>query len=164
MSNEIQTFSNENFGSVRTIIINDMLWFSAKDITDCLGYSANRNVVWTYVTDEDKMHFSIPHGSANGRHNAVFVNESGLYSIIFSSKMPKAHDFKKWITAKVLPEIRRTEKCRSTSSQTGTLESVEARLEQQERTIKNITARLDRLNDAIRLSEKVAEIVKDMEM
>lgn len=105
MANDIRLFKNEEFGEVRTMVINDEPWFVGKDIADILGYSAARNALASHVAEEDKLTHQI---SASGqKRDMIFINESGLYSLILSSKLPKAKEFKHWVTSEVLPDIRK---------------------------------------------------------
>lgn len=105
-NNEIQVFNNVKFGQVRSMMIDGEPWFVGKDIADILGYEASRNAIAKYVDDEDKLTHQI---SASGqRREMVIINESGLYALIMSSKLPKAKEFKRWVTSEVLPTIRKT--------------------------------------------------------
>lgn len=105
--NELQVFSSEDFGSVRTLQVNDEPWFVAKDITDRLGYSNGRKAVGDHVDDEDKDTVTF-RDSANRPHDITIINESGLYSLVLLSKLPEAKKFKRWITSEVIPTIRKT--------------------------------------------------------
>lgn len=105
-SNEIQVFNNKRFGQVRSVMIDGEPWFVGKDIADILGYEASRNAIAKYVDNEDKLTHQI---SASGqRREMIIINESGLYALILSSKLPKAKEFKRWVTSEVLPTIRKT--------------------------------------------------------
>lgn len=101
--NEIQTFNFEN-EKVRTLIINDEPYFIGNDVSTVLGYSNYRKAVSEHVEDEDKLRTQIRYAGQN--RNMTVINESGLYSLIFSSKLPKARKFKHWVTSEVLPTIR----------------------------------------------------------
>lgn len=111
--NELQIFSNPEFGQMRTVAIGGEPWFVSKDVAVALGYEKPRNAISDHVDDEDKKM-----GPENGAPSIkdslgreqypVFINESGLYSLILSSKLPKAKKFKHWVTAEVLPRIRKT--------------------------------------------------------
>lgn len=103
---DLQVYQNEEFGSVRTIVIEDEPWFVAKDITDRLGYSNGRDAVKQHVDDEDKSTVVIYDGSQN--RTVTTVNESGLYSLVLSSKLPSAKKFRRWITSEVIPQIIKT--------------------------------------------------------
>lgn len=101
--NEIQTFNFEN-EKVRTLIINDEPYFIGNDVSNVLGYSNYRKAVSEHVKDEDKLRTQIRYAGQN--RNMTVINESGLYSLILSSKLPKARKFKHWVTSEVLPAIR----------------------------------------------------------
>lgn len=107
MENKIKIFENEEFGKIRTIIINSEPWFVGKDVAVILGYSKPRNAIATHVDCEDKK-AALIQGDLGGTQQMIIINESGLYSLILSSKMPKARDFKRWVTSEILPTIRRT--------------------------------------------------------
>lgn len=106
MMNDIQIFNNPEFGEIRTVVIDDEPWFVGKDIADSLGYTASRNAVAKFVEDEDKLTHQF--GDSGQMRNMVVINESGLYSLIFGSKLESAKKFKKWVTSEVLPSIRKT--------------------------------------------------------
>ena len=108
MSNEIKIFENEEFGSVRTMEINGVPWFVGKDVATILGYAKPENAIANHVDDEDKTTTLIQGTGSNYKSNAVIINESGLYSLILSSKLPKAKEFKHWVTSEILPSIRKT--------------------------------------------------------
>lgn len=102
----LQLFTNSQFGNLRTLTIDNEPWFVGKDVAEALGYSAERNAISRHVSDEDKLTHRI---SASGQMRTVtIINESGLYSLILSSKLPTAKQFKHWVTAEVLPAIRKT--------------------------------------------------------
>lgn len=104
--NEIQIFNSVEFGTIRTIQIDNEPWFVVKDLTDKLGYSNGRDAVALHVDEEDKSNVGISDGSQN--RNMTIVNESGLYSLILSSKLEGAKKFRRWITSEVIPQIRKT--------------------------------------------------------
>ena len=103
--NEITTFVNPNFGEVRTLEINGEIRFVSKDIAEILGYSNTRDALAKHVDTEDKATVVIHDGSQS--RNVVAINESGLYSLILSSKLPSAKEFKHWVTSEILPSVRR---------------------------------------------------------
>jgi prophage antirepressor-like protein len=103
--NDIQIFNNPDFGEIRTILIDNEPWFVAKDIAKTLGYR-NTNQSVKDNTDEDDRGAS-PVVTPSGTQNMVVVNESGLYSLIFGSKLEGAKKFKRWVTSEVLPSIRK---------------------------------------------------------
>lgn len=103
--NELKIFENEEFGRIRAIEKDGEPWFVGKDVAEILGYGAARNAIASHVDDEDKL---THHISASGQYRAMTViNESGLYSLILSSKLPTAKKFKRWVTSEVLPSIRK---------------------------------------------------------
>ena len=104
--NEITIFNNENFGDVRIVQVDDNPWFVAKDVTDILMYQNGRDALSRHVDDEDKADVVIHDGSQN--RNMTIINESGLYSLVLSSKLESARKFKRWITSEVIPQIRKT--------------------------------------------------------
>ncbi len=106
--NEIQTFTNEEFGSLRTVEIDGVRWFVGNDVAKALGYTKPANAVSIHVDSEDKTLSLIQGGCSTGAQNTTLINESGLYSLILSSKLPKAKEFKRWVTSEVLPSIRKT--------------------------------------------------------
>lgn len=106
MSNEITVFENTEFGSVRTLVINGEPYFVGKDIALILGYAKPRNAIAAHVDEEDKKDAPIQ-GDLGGTQEMTDINESGLYSLILSSKLPKAKEFKRWVTSEVLPSIRK---------------------------------------------------------
>lgn len=106
--NDLQIFSNEEFGQVRTINIDSDVWFVGKDVAEILGYSNTRKALTDHVDDEDKLDGVTIRDSIGREQSPVFINESGLYSLILSSKMPNARKFKRWVTSEVLPAIRKT--------------------------------------------------------
>lgn len=107
METEMRTFVNEEFGSVRTFLINGTPWFVGKDIATILGYREPHKAVARLVSEDDGMKHPII--DRLGRtQNAVLVNESGFYSLLLASKLPTARNFKHWVTSEVLPAIRTT--------------------------------------------------------
>lgn len=102
---ELQVFQNAEFGSVRTTTVNGEVMFVAKDAATILGYTNTAKAIRDHIDDEDKLTERIVLSGQN--REVIFINESGLYSLILSSKMPNARKFKHWVTAEVLPAIRR---------------------------------------------------------
>lgn len=103
--NQLQVFSNERLGKIRTMNIDGQPYFVGKDIAEALGYSNTRDALARHVDDEDKNTVVIPDGIGNP--NKTVINESGLYSLILSSKLEQAKEFKHWVTSEVLPSIRK---------------------------------------------------------
>lgn len=106
--NMIQTFVNDKFGSIRTLSVGNELYFIGKDVAVSLGYAKPENAVSNHVDIEDKTTTLIQGTGSNYKSKTVIINESGLYSLILSSKLPKAKEFKRWVTSEVLPSIRKT--------------------------------------------------------
>lgn len=103
--NELQIFNSPEFGQVRTVTIDGEPWFIAKDVATALGYSNTRDAIAKHVDDDDKNTVVIRDGKGNP--NQTIINESGLYSLVLSSKLPTAKKFKHWVTSEVLPTIRK---------------------------------------------------------
>lgn len=106
--NELQVFKNQEFGSVRTLVINNEPWFIGKDVADVLGYKNQRDAISKHVDSEDKNTVAIHDGITRGNPNQTIINESGLYALIFGSKLESAQKFKRWVTSEVLPALRKT--------------------------------------------------------
>lgn len=102
---ELQIFKNAEFGSVRTVTVEGEPHFVAKDVAEILGYSNPRDAINKHVDEEDKGVAKCD--TLGGKQELTVINESGLYSLILSSKMPNAKRFKRWVTSEVLPTIRR---------------------------------------------------------
>ncbi len=105
--NDLQIFNSEQFGTVRTVMIEDEPYFVGKDVTDILGYANSSKALADHVDDEDKLNNESL--SSLGQRGGWLINESGLYSLILSSKLPQAKAFKRWVTSEVLPAIRKNE-------------------------------------------------------
>ena len=104
--NEITVFNNDEFGSIRTVTIENEPWFVGKDVAEVLGYQNGSRDINRHVDDEDKLCTKIEY--AGQKREVTIINESGLYSLIMSSKLPNAKKFKRWVTSEVLPSIRKT--------------------------------------------------------
>lgn len=104
--NNLQIFNSPEFGQVRIVQKNGEPWFVGKDVAEILGYSNTKDAIAKHVDDEDKLGAQIATSGQN--RNMTIINESGLYSLILSSKMPKAKEFKRWVTSEVIPAIRKT--------------------------------------------------------
>ena len=108
MNKEIQIFKNKEFGNIRGLDINGESWLVGKDATVILGYSNFSDALKRHVDEEDKKKIAFHDYPELGNKGAVLINESGLYSLILRSDMPKAKQFKRWVTSEVLPQIRKT--------------------------------------------------------
>lgn len=143
---DLQIFSNPEFGQVHTVEIDGTPWLVGKDVAVALGYKNPGKAIIAHVDEEDKRLEMLPQGadSQNGNvypsSKTALINESGLYSLILSSKMPKAKAFKRWVTSEVLPAIRKN----------GVYESVKAQqhIEQLEATNAQLNAAIAAVNDA----------------
>ena len=105
--NEIKIFDNPEFGKVRTMEINGEPYFVGKDVAEILGYSNPRKAIIDHVDEEDKTGGVTICDSIGREQSPMCINDSGLYSLILSSKLPKAKEFKRWVTSEVLPSIRK---------------------------------------------------------
>ena len=103
--NELRIFSNPEFGEVRTVTIEDDVWFVGNDVARALGYEKYRDAVPRHVDSEDRQGIQIE--DAGQRRMMTVINESGLYSLIFGSQLDSAKRFKRWVTSEVLPSIRK---------------------------------------------------------
>lgn len=106
MNNEIQLFHNDEFGDVRTVIINGEPWFVAKDVATILKYTNPLKAIRDHVFEEDKGVNEL--FTPGGKQRITVINESGVYSLILSSKLQSARAFKHWVTSEILPTIRKT--------------------------------------------------------
>lgn len=105
MNNEIEIFKNEEFGQIRTMLINNEPYFVGKDVAEILGYANPQKAIRTHVDNEDKGVNEMD--TPGGKQEIIVINESGLYSLMLSSKLPNAKKFKRWVTSEVLPSIRK---------------------------------------------------------
>lgn len=106
--NELQIFKNPEFGEIRTIEVKNEPWFVGKDVAEILGYAKPENAISAHVDEEDKTTTLIQGNGSNYKSKTTIINESGLYSLVLSSKLPTAKKFKRWVTSEVLPTIRKT--------------------------------------------------------
>ena len=151
--NDLTTFTNPEFGQVRTVEIDGTPWLVGKDVAVALGYKNPGKAIIAHVDEEDKRLEMLSQGSDSQNGNVspssktALINESGLYSLILSSKMPKAKAFKHWVTSEVLPALRRN----------GVYETVKAQqhIEQLEATNERLTAAIQAVSTA---KEQLAEV------
>lgn len=106
LDNNLEIFSSNEFGQVRTVLVNNTPYFVGKDVATALGYKETAKAVREKVENEDKGVSVLD--TPGGKQNVTIINESGLYSLILSSKLPRAKEFKHWVTSEVLPSIRKT--------------------------------------------------------
>jgi prophage antirepressor-like protein len=153
MNNKVQVFKNKEMSfSVRTLTKNGEAFFVGKDVADTLGYSNSSKAVSVHVDEEDKAEFPIWDGSQN--RNTFIINESGFYSLVFSSKLPQAKQFKKWVTSEVLPTIRKHGEYISDNATPKQLQRLQEVI-----TLKKITKELSNCS-ALELEAKVNEILE----
>lgn len=106
MNNEIKIFNNEEFGNIRTVTIDGEPWFVGKDIATALGYRDTSDAMKKHVSEEDKL--TRRFADSGQTRKMYIINESGMYALIFGSKLESAQKFKRWVTKEVLPTLRRT--------------------------------------------------------
>ncbi len=104
---ELQIFNNEEFGNVRSLVIDNEPWFVGKDVAEALGYKNVRDSLARHIDSDDKRDEVVIHDSMGREQKPIIINESGLYSLILSSKLPNAKKFKRWVTSEVLPTLRK---------------------------------------------------------
>lgn len=103
--NELQIFYSEEFGDIRTVTIDNEPWFVGKDVADILGYQNGSRDINRHVAEEDRQNYQ--NGTFESPRGMTVINESGLYALIFGSKLESAKRFKHWVTSEVLPAIRK---------------------------------------------------------
>lgn len=108
MNTAIEVFKNDEFGSIRTMTVDGEPMFVGKDVAEILGYVNPRKAILDHVDDDDKTDGVTIRDSIGREQSPIFINESGLYSLILRSQLPKARQFKRWVTAEVLPSIRKS--------------------------------------------------------
>lgn len=136
--NELKIFDYEG-AEIRTVIKDGEPWFVGKDVAEILGYADSNKAIAMHIDDEDKLNDKT--ASSLGQRGGWFINESGLYSLILSSKLPKAKEFKRWVTREVLPSIRKTGQY--ISKPKNAMEILELEFQ----AIKEISEKVDNLND-----------------
>jgi prophage antirepressor-like protein len=104
---EVNVFNSEEFGDIRTVTVNNEPWFVGKDVAEALGYAKPLNALSTHVEKDDSLKQGLT-DSLGREQETIFINESGLYALIFGSKLESAKRFKHWVTSEVLPAIRKT--------------------------------------------------------
>ena len=105
MENQITVFASDKFGDVRIVQIGNEPWFVGKDICDILGYQNGSRDINRHVDEEDRQNYQ--NGTFESNRGLTIINESGVYALILSSKLPQAKEFKRWVTHEVLPSIRK---------------------------------------------------------
>ena len=142
--NEITVFNNDEFGSIRTVTIEHEPWFVGKDVANVLGYERDTKAVTDHVDEDDRKNIDGKtqscFGIELGQRGGWLINESGLYSLILSSKLPSAKKFKRWVTSEVLPTIRKTGSYSKPMSELEILQHSINQLVEQERKLEAIEA------------------------
>ena len=136
--NEITVFNNDEFGSIRTVTIENEPWLVGKDVAEVLGYTNPSKALADHVDTEDKLNNETL--LSLGQRGGWLINESGLYSLIMSSKLPTAKKFKRWVTSEVLPSIRKTGSYSKPMSELEILQHSINQLVEQERKLKVLEA------------------------
>lgn len=161
--NKIEVFTSPEFGQVRTLTIDEKPYFVGKDVAEILGYSNINKAIQMHVDEEDKKvldykgfsHFGTTLWSGNDFSNKTIINESGLYSLILSSKLPNAKKFKHWVTSEVLPSIRKTGSYSpdysSLSPQLQYLISLEQKTKELETAVQTTNRRLDSMCETMQI-------------
>lgn len=106
MNNKIQIFNNPEFGEIRTVEIDGEAWFVGRDVAMVLGYANPKSAIQRYVDESDKLGYGFD--TSGQMREMIVINESGLYSLIFGSKLASAKKFKRWVTSEVLPALHKT--------------------------------------------------------
>lgn len=160
--NDLTTFTNPEFGQVRTVEIDGTPWLVGKDVAVALGYKNPGKAIIAHVDEEDKRLEMLPqetdsqNGNASPASKTALINESGLYSLILSSKMPKAKAFKRWVTSEVLPAIRKNGAYESFQAQQH-IEQLEATNTRLNAAIQAVGAAKQQLADVISLRNDFIE-------
>lgn len=151
--NKIEVYSNVEFGAVRTLTIEGKPYFAGKDVAEILGYSNPQKAIRDHVDEDDK---TVNESFTVNGTKALLINESGLYSLILSSKRPTAKKFKRWVTAEVLPAIRKHGSYNADysglSPQLQYLISLEQKTKELETAVHNTNKKLDSVCDTIQVT------------
>lgn len=158
----VQVFSNKEFGSVRTVVIDNEPWFVGKDVATILGYSDTNQAIRKHIDEDDKLTRQF-NGSGQSREMYI-INESGFYSLILSSKLPNAKRFKKWVTSDVLPAIRKTggyiygeENMTDDELVYKAFVVMQNKLEQREQQIQELTAQIESQKPKVEFADQVTK-------
>ena len=144
--NDITIFNNPEFGDVRTIMIDGEPWFVGRDVANALGYARERDAIANHVDKDD----AVKHGvtdSIGREQQTTVINESGLYSLIFGSKLESAKKFKKWVTSEVLPQLRKTGSYGTSKLPQTPMELLELHYEAIKQVDKKVNSLEERFND-----------------
>ena len=164
MKNELKSFTNITFGSIRGIEINGESWLVGKDVAEVLGYANPSKAVLNHVDPEDKIMEMIAH-SQNGnvvKTQTALINESGFYSLVLSSKLPGAKKFKRWVTSEVLPQIRQTGGYIPTKEEESDEEFLARALLVAQRTLEKKNKELEEMNKLVEKQKPKAEFYDEI--
>ena len=153
--NNLQPFNNPEFGTIRTLEKDNEVWFIGKDVAEILGYSNTRDALTKHVDSEDKAGVAIHDGRQN--RSMIIINESGLYSLVLSSKLPTAKKFKRWVTSEVLPSIRK-------HGIYATTQTIETMLADPDNAIKVFTALKEERAKRIEQEKQIATLTAENQM
>lgn len=145
--NELTIFNNEEFGEIRTVQINEDVWFVGKDVAQALGYSNTADAILKHVDEEDKGVAKCD--TPGGAQNLTVINESGVYALVFGSKLESAKRFKHWITSEVLPQIRKTGSYAVAKTPTEMLVLMAQELDKQSKAVLEVKEDVKRLESKI---------------
>lgn len=145
--NELQIFNSAEFGEIRTVEIDGEPWFVGKDIAQALGYSNTSDAILKHVDEEDKGVAKCD--TLGGTQNLTVINESGVYALVFGSKLESAKKFKHWITSEVLPQIRKTGSYAMAKSPTELMVLMAQELDKQAKAVEEVKADMKRLEAKI---------------
>lgn len=145
--NELQIFNSDEFGEIRTVQIKDDVWFVGKDVAQALGYSNTSDAILKHVDEEDKGVAKCD--TLGGAQNLTVINESGVYALVFGSKLESAKKFKHWITSEVLPQIRKTGSYAMAKSPTELIVLMAQELDKQAKAVEEVKADMKRLEAKI---------------
>lgn len=162
--NDLKIFEKEEFGQVRCLEIDNEPWFVGRDVAEALGYKNSRVALQDNVEEEDKVVTKVT--TPGGAQDTIIINESGLYALVFGSKLPLAKQFKRWVTSEVLPELRKTggysvqnltglsPETVALMKATEALVMIEKKQNELESKVDNTNQRIDSISDLIVLSPK----------
>lgn len=154
--NELQEFVNEKFGVIRTVVINEEPYFVGKDVAVALGYAKPQNAIAKHVDEDDSLKWGIIDSIGRNQETTV-INESGLYSLIFGSKLESAKDFKRWVTSDILPSIRK-------HGMYATEDTIDAMLNNPDTMIRVLTELKEEREQRIKLEKENASLLPDANM
>lgn len=166
--NEVQVFENQEFGKVRTVMLDGEPYFVGRDVARVLGYYDENKAIAMHVDNEDKK-LNDKTSSSFGQRGAHLINESGMYSLILSSKLPSAKKFKRWVTSEVLPAIRKTGRYQISTMEEQIIQGLFAAqklLKEKNKEIKTLKPKAD-FYDAVADSESLfnmAQVAKTLDM